>query len=106
LSCCDLFGNAGGDYVGRIGGQIGIDGNFSADPAFCDTLNGDFTLGDCSPCLPGNHPDGYDCGGIIGAWAALAPEAPIPSRQDNHVGAYYIILIRDMLTTGMKRRIV
>lgn len=68
LTCCDLFGNAGGDYVGRIAGQMGIDGNFSADPAFCDTLNGDFTLGDCSPCLPGNHPSGYDCGGVIGAW--------------------------------------
>jgi predicted outer membrane repeat protein len=68
LTCCDLFGNAGGDYVGRIADQIGIDGNFSADPAFCDTLGGNFTLGDCSPCLPGNHPDGYDCGGVIGAW--------------------------------------
>jgi predicted outer membrane repeat protein len=68
LTCCDLFGNAGGDFVGRIADQIGIDGNFSADPAFCDTLNGDLTLGDCSPCLPGNHPDGYNCSDIIGAW--------------------------------------
>ncbi len=66
LNCCDVYGNAGGDWVGCIEGQNGVDGNFSADPIFCDPSNGDFTLHAGSPCLPGNHPDGYDCG-LIGA---------------------------------------
>ena len=39
------------------------DGNFSADPLFCDPEGGDFGLLEGSPCLPGNH-GGYDCGRI------------------------------------------
>jgi len=66
LSCCDIIGNAGGDWVGCIEDQYGIDGNISADPLFCDPENGDYTLDACSPCLPGNHPHGVDCG-LIGA---------------------------------------
>jgi hypothetical protein len=67
LSCCDIWGNAGGDWEGKIRGQLGIRGNFSACPSFCGFTAGDFGLCDESPCLPGNHPDGYDCG-LIGAW--------------------------------------
>jgi hypothetical protein len=70
LQCCDLFGNAGGDWEGCIADQYEINGNFSADPKFCDTLSGDFQVEDCSPCLPGYHPDGYDCGGSIGAYGS------------------------------------
>jgi hypothetical protein len=67
LTCCDIFGNAGGDWVDCIAGQLGINGNFSACPSFCNAPGGDFQLCDESPCLPGNHPAGYDCG-LIGAW--------------------------------------
>lgn len=67
LSCCDLFGNSGGDWVGRVADQAGLSGNFSVCPSFCDAESGDFRLCDESPCLPGNHPYGYDCG-LIGAW--------------------------------------
>jgi len=66
LSCSDLYGNAGGDWVGDVADQLGVDGNISADPLFCDAAAGDFTLRSDSPCLPGNHPDGADCG-LIGA---------------------------------------
>jgi predicted outer membrane repeat protein len=65
LECCDLFGNEGGDWVGCIANLLGIDGNFSADPAFCDAPGGDFTLHAASPCAPENSPVG--CGGLIGA---------------------------------------
>ncbi|RPJ45556.1 MAG: hypothetical protein EHM19_05240, partial [Candidatus Latescibacterota bacterium] len=61
LSCVDVYGNAGGDYVGCIREQYGVNGNFSADPLFCDAPLGDFTLAATSPCLPGHHPDGDDC---------------------------------------------
>lgn len=64
LSCCDLFGNQGGDWVDDLAGQLGVDGNFLADPLFCDT--DDSGLYGASPCAPGNHPAGADCG-LIGA---------------------------------------
>ncbi len=35
LECCDVFGNAGGDYVGCLAGQLGVDGNIWNDPEFC-----------------------------------------------------------------------
>jgi hypothetical protein len=62
VRCCDVFGNTGGDDL--CGTDLG--GNFSLDPLFCDAENGDYTLDGCSPCLPGNHPHGVDCG-LIGA---------------------------------------
>jgi hypothetical protein len=66
LMCCDLFGNSGGDWVSCITDQYGIKGNISANPLFCDADNDDFALQSTSPCAPGNHPDGYECG-LIGA---------------------------------------
>jgi hypothetical protein len=66
LSCSDVFGNEGGDFVGCIASQDTLDGNFSADPLFCDPVNDDLTLRPDSPCMPGNHPYGADCG-LIGA---------------------------------------
>jgi hypothetical protein len=70
LSCCDIYGNVGGDWTGCIADQLGLDGNLSADPLFCNAPSGDWSLQECSPCLPGNHPDGYDCGGVIGAFGS------------------------------------
>jgi serine protease len=70
LTCCDLYGNLGGDWEGYIADQLGVNGNFSADPLFCDTAGGDLTLEECSPCLPGHHPDGYGCGGVIGTFGS------------------------------------
>ncbi|MBN1824965.1 MAG: right-handed parallel beta-helix repeat-containing protein [Candidatus Eisenbacteria bacterium] len=62
FSCCDLYGNTGGDAI------CGMDdgGNFSQDPRFCDDANDLFTLHCDSPCFPGRHPDGSSCG-LIGA---------------------------------------
>jgi predicted outer membrane repeat protein len=59
LTCCDVYGNAGGDWVGCIAGQAGINGNFSADPLFCAPENGDFRLSCTSPCV-----NRYGCGQI------------------------------------------
>lgn len=60
ISCCDVFGNAGGDEI------CGIDagGNFSQDPLFCDLPADDFTLQVASPCLDNQHPQGAPCDGI------------------------------------------
>jgi predicted outer membrane repeat protein len=67
LHCCDLYGNAGGDWTAGLSTQLGVNGNMSENPLFCDVAGGSFTLEDCSPCLPGYHPQGYDCAGPIGA---------------------------------------
>ena len=66
LSCCDLFGNQGGDWVGPIGGQYGTNGNISADPLFCDPGGHDFGLQDGSPCA-GHTPQAPNCD-RMGSW--------------------------------------
>jgi hypothetical protein len=63
LSCCDVFGNQGGDWIGCIAEQYGIDGNICEDPRFCDPASGDYTIHAESPCAPGLS---GDCG-LIGA---------------------------------------
>ncbi|UCG53086.1 MAG: hypothetical protein JSW58_05900 [Candidatus Latescibacterota bacterium] len=61
LTCCDIYGNAGGDAL------CGLDGgnNFAADPEFCGPSgNGDYWLWDTSPCAIENSP----CNMFVGAW--------------------------------------
>jgi hypothetical protein len=67
LACCDIYGNSGGDWVGYIADQYGINGNISLDPLFCDPENGDMTLNSDSPCVDSNHPDGPGTCGLIGS---------------------------------------
>lgn len=65
--CTNIFGNEGGDWVEWcLVEQAETNGNFSADPLFCGIGEGNFTLDGMSPCLPGRHPRGDDCG-LIGA---------------------------------------
>ncbi|MFO7653439.1 MAG: right-handed parallel beta-helix repeat-containing protein [Candidatus Krumholzibacteriia bacterium] len=75
VACTNIFGNTGGDWV-AVPDQLGVEGNFSRDPRFCDRENGDYTLLDISPCADGNHPDGAACGPIgaleVGCTAAPA----------------------------------
>jgi hypothetical protein len=60
LTCTDLYGNAGGDYVESIEDQYGINGNISEDPLFCDPDCGDLHLHSDSPCAWANNPEcGY-----------------------------------------------
>ncbi len=77
ISCCDIYGNTGGDWVGCIADQEGVNGNFSASPIFCGADSGDFTLSANSPCLPGNHPNGDDCG-LIGAYGEGCDAIAVP----------------------------
>jgi len=61
LECCDLYGNEGGDYVQGAAGQLGVNGNISADPLFCDPARLDLSIAEDSPCAPGG-----ECG-LMGA---------------------------------------
>jgi hypothetical protein len=67
LSCSDVFGNAGGDWVGCLETQLGQDGNFALDPLFCDAAGGNFRIVMNSPCAPANSPPGCN---LIGAFPA------------------------------------
>lgn len=49
FSCTDIFGNSGGDWPEPS--QIGVNGNFSANPRFCNLPGGDVSLAADSPCL-------------------------------------------------------
>jgi hypothetical protein len=65
LACCDIYGNAGGDWVGCIEDQCGVNGNLRVDPLFCHPDHGNLRLSSASPCLPANN----TCGVLIGAHA-------------------------------------
>lgn len=51
ITCCDVYGNFGGNYVGIID-PTGIDGNISANPEFCRMPGStdDYALAESSPC--------------------------------------------------------
>jgi hypothetical protein len=62
IGCTLVFGHDQGNQLPSITTDLG--GNLEVDPWFCDRV--DYTLQGDSPCLPGNHPGGTDCG-VIGA---------------------------------------
>lgn len=72
LACCDIFGNAGGDWSGCIADQLGVRGNISQDPLFCreDNPEEPYTIDYDSPCAPDNS---AGCG-LVGAWHAACGE--------------------------------
>lgn len=69
LLCCDLYGNAGGDWVDCAAGQETGNGNIWADPLFCNAAGGDFHLAANSQCA-----DAPGCG-LIGAYPVGCPPA-------------------------------
>lgn len=65
LICSNLYDNDGGDWIGSIASQYGLDGNISEDPLYCDAPNFDLTIQDDSPCAPFTPPN-TECD-LIGA---------------------------------------
>ncbi|MCA9750789.1 MAG: right-handed parallel beta-helix repeat-containing protein, partial [Gemmatimonadetes bacterium] len=63
FTCCDFWGNDLGNFSGSCGDVLGVNGNFDANPVFCDAAGGDFTLRADSPCAP--------TGGLCGLVGAL-----------------------------------
>jgi len=62
LTCCDVYGNAFGNWEGCIADQLGEEGNINENPLFCDRQDGDLRLQDGSPCA------GDGACGPMGAW--------------------------------------
>lgn len=87
LDCCDVYGNAGGDWLGCIAAQYGVNGNISEDPLFCGNLNLDEPLalqGD-SPCSPGAN---VECG-LVGAWGVGCEVTPVRDASWGSIKALY-----------------
>jgi hypothetical protein len=73
---CPGAGNEGGDWVGDIANQAGVDGNASIPPAFCSSIPGDdlnWTLQSDSACAAENNPG---CG-QVGAWPVGCGASPV-----------------------------
>lgn len=84
LSCCDLYGNAGGNWVGPAAGQGSVNNNMEVDPEFCDRAVGDLRLFDTSPCAAGNNPA---CGQVGALWVAC--DSPVRRVSWGSIKALY-----------------
>ncbi len=81
LTCCDVYGNEGGDWVGCIADQLGVNGNIEADPLFCGPVDGDepYTLQWNSPCAQPNNPA---CGLVGARGVGCPPSTVVPSSGE------------------------
>jgi hypothetical protein len=84
LTCCNLYGNADGDWIGCIADQHGVAGNIGLDPLFCPNQSPEsvLELQDESPCAPFSPPNAQ-CdligAGEVGCTSAHAPgSAAVP----------------------------
>ncbi len=81
FTCCDIYGNAGGDWTGTIAGQLGIQGNICTDPIYCDGPAFDFTLDETSPCAPENNPECGLMGALgVGCYSSDVAEGAVPAQ--------------------------
>jgi len=89
ITCSDIVGNEGGDWTGCIADQLGVDGNITLAPWYCEPQAGDYTLHADSPCataacgLMGSEPVACDQptsapAGLVGR-GRLLPVFPNPS---------------------------
>jgi len=73
LTCSNVYGNAGGDWVGAITYPNGI----SEDPLFCDMDGENFRLHSQSPCAPPNNQWGQLIGALDVGCTPTAVEPPV-----------------------------
>lgn len=86
FSCCDVYGNVGGDWDGYIEDQLGTYHNFQADPRFCQRDSVDYRPWVMSSCA--RHADcgligalGVGCGCEAFMWHEPLPTVGHPSAQ-------------------------
>lgn len=63
ISCSNIYENFGDVVTNCLDSLQTVDGNFSADPLFCNVATGNYGLLAGSPCAPNNN----SCGVLIGA---------------------------------------
>ena len=77
IRCNNIWG-AGPSFANDCAGLDGAEGNFSADPSFCDPSQWDYHLTADSPCAPGSSP--LDCE-LIGAFPVGCGIVGLPSAD-------------------------
>lgn len=87
VGCSNIWGNLGGDALPA--GTIDNGGNFSLDPLFCDPASKNFHLNGQSPCVAGNHPNGVDACGLIGARMVQCGSVAVERHTWGSVKALY-----------------
>lgn len=70
FGCNDFWNNGAGD-VSDLDDPMGLDGNFSEDPLFCDAPDEEFTIDAASSCNLDNTPSECSGEGHIGAFGPL-----------------------------------
>ena len=68
IGCCNVYGNAAGDWVGVLAGFGAVGNNISLEPSFCDPGAGDYHLAASSHCAAANNACGDDGGTYLGAF--------------------------------------
>ncbi len=85
LTCCDAWGNVGGDYGGSVANPTSMNGNISEDPLFCDLGGGDLTVSASSSCVPENN----SCGLQIGAHGIGCGIVPVRTMSFGAIKAMF-----------------
>jgi parallel beta-helix repeat protein len=88
ISCNNVFGCTKAAYQ-LCPDQTGINGNISVEPQFCGIkFSGNYYLQSDSPCAPGNHPDGYECG-LIGALPVNCGKVDVENKSWGMIKSLY-----------------
>jgi hypothetical protein len=78
LGSIHIYAHPGGDWVGCIASQLGVNGNIGADPGFC-AQPGDLHLCTDSPCVP-EHSGACGLIGALGVGCSICgPTAVTPA---------------------------
>jgi predicted outer membrane repeat protein len=81
FQCSDVWSASGAVWVDCYADQLGVNGNFSADPQFCgEAGSGNYYLQSDSPCAPANN----SCGELIGA---LPVGCEVVATQETSISA-------------------
>jgi len=84
VTCSDIYGNAGGDWIDCLAGMDAMNNNLHEDPLFCDAPGSDFTLDVPSPCTADNAPA---CG-LVGAYD-IGCDTPVRAESWGAIKAMY-----------------
>ncbi len=88
VGCNVLYENPTGG-ISFAGGCVDLGGNVETDPEFCDLEQGNYSVASTSPCLPGQHPTGRDCG-QIGAFGQGCGPTPVARTTWGELKSRYL----------------